>query len=73
MARSQWLSTEDAARELGFAHARWVRRQIDAGRLRATVVTAGQRPTYHIARRDFETFCKEHLRDSWDAEQLDGE
>lgn len=45
---------------------RWVRRQIEAGRLRATVLTTGGRVTYRIARADLETFRRRYLRDSWD-------
>ena len=69
--RSAWLSTEDVARELGFVGPRWVRRQIDAGRLRATVITTGERVTYRIARADLQTFCKAYLRDSWDRGRQD--
>lgn len=71
MKRPMWLSTEDVARELGFVQPRWVRRQIDAGRLRATVIATGERVTYRIARRDLEEFCKTYLHDSRDRDWLD--
>lgn len=64
--REDWLTTEEAARELGCVSARWVRRQIEALHLRATVLTTGGRVTYRIARADLDVFRAKYLRDSWD-------
>ena len=36
----------------------WVRRQIVAGRLRATLFKTGRRPTYRIDERDLRSFLK---------------
>lgn len=69
--RAAWLSTEDVARELGCVGPRWVRRQIEAGRLRATVLATGERVTYRVARADLSTFRVQYLRDSWDPEWQD--
>jgi Helix-turn-helix domain len=69
--RMEWLSTEQAARELGLVSARWVRRQIDAGRLRARVLATSEHVTYRIARSDLEAFAKLYLRDTWDPDWRD--
>lgn len=50
-----WLSTEDAARQVGMT-AEWVRKQIGAGRLVAYVWATGSRRTYRIRRADWSTF-----------------
>lgn len=50
-----WLSTEEAAARVGMT-AEWVRRQINAGRLRATVWETGARRTYRIQERDWVAF-----------------
>ena len=52
--------------DLRLVSPRWVRRQIEAGRLRATVLATGERVTYRVARADLDTFRVEYLRDSWD-------
>src|SRR6476659_8050659 len=44
-----WLSTDEVAQRIGMSP-EWVRRQIVAGRLRATVFRTGKRPTYRIHR-----------------------
>jgi len=51
----EWLSTEQVARQIGMSP-EWVRRQILAGRLRATVFKTGRRPTYRIDKRDLQDF-----------------
>ena len=51
----EWLSTEQAAHDLGMSP-EWVRRQIKAGRLRATMFRTGRRPTYRIEKRDLRDF-----------------
>lgn len=56
-----WLSTEDAARELGCVSARWVRSQIEDGRLDALVLATGRRPTYRIARHDWDRFVSTYV------------
>ncbi len=51
----EWLSTEQVARQIGMSP-EWVRRQIGAGRLRATIFRTGMRPTYRIEKKDLQTF-----------------
>lgn len=51
----QWLSTGEIARRVGFSE-RWVLRQIECGRLRATAFTPGRKVTYRIRLADFEAF-----------------
>ena len=43
----KFLGTEEASQQLGMSP-EWVRRQVQAGRLRARVFTAGGRPTYRF-------------------------
>jgi hypothetical protein len=52
-ASTRWLSTSDAAREIGVS-AWWVRERIDQGLLPANVVSTGSRRIYRIAREDWE-------------------
>lgn len=61
----RWISPNDAARTIGMG-ARWVRRQIDAGRLKATAWTAGDRVTYRIRVEDWEQFRVRYGRPSDD-------
>ncbi len=63
MRRDEWLSTEDAAREIGGVSARWVRAQIEAGRLRARVLLTGGRPTYRIRCDDLAAFLRVYVVD----------
>lgn len=63
MAPEQLLSTEDAAREIGGVGPRWVRKQIDAGRLRARVLLTGERATYRIRRTDLAAFLARYVLD----------
>lgn len=67
----RWLSTEDAAREIGGVSARWVRKQIEAGRLPARALLTGRRPTYRILERDLLVFRSRFIRDArrWRDEQ----
>ena len=43
-----WFSTEDAARAIGGVSTRWMRIQIEEGRLRTRVLLTGRRATYAI-------------------------
>lgn len=63
----RWLSTEDAARELGMSPD-WVRRQIAAGRLVARVWNVGRRKTIRIRQSDLNAFVRRHSVDGYDAE-----
>lgn len=56
MDKTRWLSTEEAARELGFVSSRYLRKQIELGRLPATVLLSSGRTTYRIAEGDLEAF-----------------
>lgn len=53
--RTTWMSTEQAGAEVGMT-GEWVRRQIVAGRLRATAFETGRRRTYRIRSDDWATF-----------------
>lgn len=53
--RRIWLSTEEAAGRVGMT-GEWVRRQIVAGRLRATAFETGRRRTYRIRADDWDRF-----------------
>lgn len=50
-----WLSTEQAGAKVGMT-GEWVRRQIVAGRLRATAFDTGRRRTYRIRSDDWAAF-----------------
>lgn len=63
MDREIWYSTEDVARLIGGVSPRWVRVQIDAGRLRARVLLTGRRPTYRIRASDLMAFMKAYVLD----------
>ena len=52
---NRWLSTSDAAREIGVS-SWWVRERIEAGLLPANVVSTGARRLYRIAAADWERF-----------------
>lgn len=51
-----WLSTEDAARDLGMVSARWVRKQIELGNLPAVAMVGERRIIYRIRARDWRAF-----------------
>lgn len=56
MRRERWFSTEEAAQVIGGVNSRWVRKQIEDGRLRARVLLTGSRPTYRIREVDLARF-----------------
>lgn len=60
-----WMSCPEAGRTVGMGSL-WVRRQIEAGRLRATAWTAGGRVTYRIHVDDWEDFRARYGRSSTD-------
>jgi excisionase family DNA binding protein len=53
------IGTEEAARRLGMSPD-WVRRQVVAGRLKATVWLIGKRPTYRIRVTDLDDFRRRY-------------
>lgn len=57
----RWITSADAARSVGMG-SRWVRRHIEAGRLRATAWTAGGRVSYRIRAEDWEAFRARYSR-----------
>ncbi|HEY3334663.1 MAG TPA: hypothetical protein VGK16_05435 [Candidatus Limnocylindrales bacterium] len=65
----EWVSTEEAAREIGGVTARWVRTQIEEGRLISRVLLTGARPTYRIHRDDLAAFRRLYVLD--DARERD--
>ncbi len=60
---AEWLGTEEAARVIGGVTPRWVRKQIEAGRLQARALLTGERVTYRIRRRDLEAFAAQYVRE----------
>jgi len=67
-AHVRWLSTEQAGTLVGMT-GEWVRRQIVAGRLRATVYATGRRRTYRIRFDDWQAFLGRHSGCTDDPEQ----
>lgn len=63
MERDVWYSTEDVARIIGGVSPRWVRAQIEEGRLRARVLLTGRRATYRIRGEDLRAFVKAYVLD----------
>ena len=64
MPRKNWLTPSEAADVLGYGlSARFVRRQIELGRLRAIAFDAGGRRTLRIDRAGLEAFRSEFIRD----------
>lgn len=63
---AEWLSTEEAANEIGCVSSRWVRTQIEVHRLPARAITVGRRVTYRIRRRDLDAFVAQYVRDAWE-------
>lgn len=63
MRGDEWLSTEDVARSIGGVTPRWVRKQIEDGRLRARVLLTGDRATYRIRRADLSGFLARFVLD----------
>ena len=60
--RKMWFSTSDAAEYLGGYTDRFVRRQIELGRLRSRVFDAGGRATHRIHRDDLDEFRRAYFR-----------
>lgn len=65
---ARWVSTEVAAAAIGGVTPRWVRLQIEAGRLRARVLLTGRRPMYRIRSGDLAAFLALYVVD--DAREL---
>ena len=64
MKQKEWLSPREAALALGYGLSeRFVRRQIELGRMRAVAFDAGGRRTLRVAREDLEAFRREFIRD----------
>jgi len=61
--RDVWYSTEDVARVIGGVSPRWVRVQIEEGRLRARVLLTGRRATYRIRGDDLSAFVEAYVID----------
>lgn len=55
-----WLSTADAARDIGVS-TWWVRERIEAGLLPANVISTGVRRIYRIALPDWARFRAEYV------------
>ena len=51
----RFLGTEEVSQQLGMSP-EWVRRQVQAGRLRARVFTIGGRPTYRFQQSAIDAF-----------------
>jgi len=51
----RYLGSEEVSRQLGMSP-EWVRRQVQAGRLRARVFTIGGRPTYRFTQPAVDEF-----------------
>lgn len=58
-----WYSTEDVARLIGGVSPRWVRLQVEQGRLRARVLLTGKRATYRIRAGDLAAFIEAFVLD----------
>lgn len=58
-----WLSTEDAAREIGGVTARWLRMQVVNGNLPARTLLTGRRVTYRIRGSDLAGFMARFIRE----------
>jgi excisionase family DNA binding protein len=63
MDRREWLTTVEVAEMLGFSD-RWVRRQIELGRLPAHAFTGGSRRALRVRRSDLEAFRAGFFRDA---------
>ena len=63
MRGDEWLSTEDVARSIGGVTPRWVRKQIEWGRLRALVLLTGDRVTFRIRSADLSDFVSRFVID----------
>jgi excisionase family DNA binding protein len=63
--RKEWMTTSEVGDLLGFSD-RWVRRQVELGRLKAIAFDAGSRRTLRVHRRDLAAFQSHYLRDATD-------
>lgn len=63
MDRTTWYSTEDAARVIGGVSPRWLRVQIEEGRLVARVLLTGRRATYRIRADNLAAFIRVYILD----------
>lgn len=63
MKSDHWLSTDDVARAIGGVSQRWVRKQIEGGRLRARVFLTGDRATYKVTTVDLAAFMTTYVLD----------
>lgn len=59
----EWFTTSDIGDLLGFSD-RWVRRQVELGRLKATAFDAGSRRTLRIHQTDLIRFKARYLHDA---------
>ncbi len=59
----RYLGTDEVSRQLGMSP-EWVRRQVQAGRLRARVFTIGGRPTYRFTQGAVQEFLVRYSVDS---------
>jgi len=71
MRPERWHSTESAAEVIGGVSPRWVRLQIERGRLRARILKTGRRRTYRIRQESLDVFREEYLAED-SREELDG-
>jgi excisionase family DNA binding protein len=58
-----WFTTTEVAEALGFSD-RWVRRQIELGRLKAVAFDAGSRRSLRIHRHELAAFRSRYLHDA---------
>jgi hypothetical protein len=58
-----WYSSEDAARLIGGVSPRWIRVQVEQGRLKARVLLTGKRGTYRIRGADLAAFMATYIVD----------
>jgi excisionase family DNA binding protein len=65
--KSEWMSTEEIAGELGLSP-RTIRRHIQEGRLRARAYVVGGRSTYRVQRSDLDAFLMRFARDTFEPE-----
>jgi excisionase family DNA binding protein len=61
--RKDWYTTAEVGELLGFTD-RWVRRQIELGRLKAYAFDAGNRRTLRIRRQDLDEFRRKFIHDA---------
>lgn len=69
MTGKEWFTTSEVGDLLGYSD-RWVRRQIELGRLKATAFDAGSRRTLRVHREDLSRFKARYLLDAADLPPL---